>query len=226
VFRLIEEAVRRYDCDGIELDFQRFPTFFQGGTTAGRVAKINGLVERVRTMLDAEGERRGKRLVLAARIPSDYGRSAPSYETARAIGCDPVVWARNGWVDFLTVSEFLFVRYDLPIKPWKQLIASVPIYGGIECAEGGQREQRLTPDRYRRAARHLWADGADGVYLFNFFTTRERGKDAFEPPFEVLKELGDPKAIPANGREAGQGGAAGPAPITQACRSLTRPPAR
>ena len=95
VFRLIEEAVRRYDCDGIELDFQRFPTFFKDGTTEERVAKINGLVARVREMLDAEGKKRGRRLVLAARVPSDYGRTAPSYETARALGCDPVAWARK-----------------------------------------------------------------------------------------------------------------------------------
>jgi len=202
VFRLIEEAVRRYDCDGLELDFQRFPTFFKGGTPEERVVKINGLVERVRKLLDAEGKKHGRRLVLSARIPSDYGRSAPSYENARAIGCDPVAWARNGWVDFLAVSEFLFVRYDLPIKPWKQVIPNVPIYGGIECAEGGKLEQCLTPDKYRRAARHLWADGADGVYLFNFFTTREREKDAFEPPFEALKELGDPKTILVGTRES------------------------
>ncbi|MBI1913308.1 MAG: CocE/NonD family hydrolase [Planctomycetes bacterium] len=197
VFRLIEEAVQRYDCDGLELDFQRFPTFFKDGTTEERVAKINSLVERVRQLLDTEGKRRSKRLVLAARIPSDYGRSAPRYETARAIGCDPVAWAKNGWVDFLTVSEFLFVRYDLPIKPWKKLIANVPIYGGIECAEGGNRRQCLTPAKYRHAARHLWADGVDGIYLFNFFTTREWEKDAFEPPFEVLEDLGDPRTMPS-----------------------------
>jgi hypothetical protein len=195
VFRLIEEAVQRYDCDGIELDFQRFPTFFKDGTAEERVAKISRLVARVRTMLDAEGAKRGRRLVLAARVPSNYGRSAPSYETARALGCDPVEWARNRWVDFLTVSEFLFVRYDLPIKPWKTLIPDVPIYGGIECAEGGKREQCLTAAGYRKAARHLWSDGADGIYLFNFFTTRERESDAFEPPFEVLKDIGDPKTI-------------------------------
>jgi hypothetical protein len=164
------------------------------------LGQINGLVERVRRMLDNEGKKRGRRLTLGVRIPSDYGRSAPSYEKARAIGCDPAAWARNGWVDFLTVSEFLFVRYDLPIKPWKRLIPDVPIYGSIECAEGGKREQCLTPGKYRRAARHLWADGVDGIYLFNFFTTRERETDAFEPPFEILQEIGDPKAIPAPAR--------------------------
>ncbi len=228
VFRLIEEAVQRYNCDGIELDFQRFPTFFPpprspaekasiekseirnpksepgqslpapAATEAEeRIAKIGSLVERVRRMLDTEGRKRNKRLVLAVRVPSDYGKSPPSYEKSREIGCDPVAWAKNGWIDFLTVSEFLFVRYDLPIRPWKQIIPTVPIYGGIECAEGSKLEQCLTPEKYRRAARHLWAEGADGIYLFNFFTTREWEKDAFEPPFEVLRELGDPHALQA-----------------------------
>ena len=195
VFHLIEEAVQRYDGDGLELDFQRFPTFFKSGSTEERITQINRLVERVRVMLDVEGRKRNRRLILAARVPSDYGRSAPSYDKSREIGCDPAAWARNGWIDFLTVSEFLFVRYDLPIKPWKQLVPNLPIYGGIECAEGPKLDQCLTPEKYRRAARHLRSDGADGIYLFNFFTTREHGKDAFEPSFEVLQELGDPAKL-------------------------------
>ncbi len=202
VFRLIEEAVKRYDCDGIELDFQRFPTFFKPGTTGERPAKINGLVERVRSMLDEEGRRRGRRLVLAARVPSDYGRSAPSHESAIAIGCDAAEWARRGQVDFLTISEFLFVRHDLAIRPWKERIPNVPIYGGIECAEGSRRDQCLTAAGYRREARHLWDEGADGIYLFNFFTTREHAEDPFEPPFEVLSQIGDPKTIGAEGSRA------------------------
>src|SRR5947199_4519047 len=31
-----------------------------------------------------------------------------------------------------------------------------------------KKEQYLTPRKYRRAARHLLREGADGVYLFNF----------------------------------------------------------
>ena len=31
---------------------------------------------------------------------------------------------------------------------------------------------------------------ADGVYLFNFFTTREHGAESWEPPFGVLRTLG------------------------------------
>ena len=77
--------------------------------------------------------------------------------------------------------------------PWKKLIPNVPIYGGIECVE--TTRQPMTAEKYRRAAGHLWSDGADGIYLFNFFTTRENGKAAFEPPFEVLKDLGDRKRL-------------------------------
>jgi hypothetical protein len=194
-FRIIEEAVQRYDCDGIELDFQRFPTFFRDEVNQEqRIAMIDALVQRVRGMLDEEGKKRKKHLVLASRVPSIY-------EKSREIGCDPVVWTKNGWIDFLTVSEFLFVRYDLPIAPWKKMISTIPIYGGIEPQHGewqtmpGPRLGYLSPDEYRRAARHLWANGTDGIYLFNFFCPREEGDKAFEPPFEILKELGDPKAL-------------------------------
>ncbi|MEO2045286.1 MAG: exo-alpha-sialidase [Pirellulales bacterium] len=195
VFRLIEEAVWRYHCDGIELDFNRFPTFFKDGTTAQRVAKMNSLVQRVRNMLDEVGNQRGRRLVLAVRIPSNYGRTPPNPASSREVGCDLVAWVKSGWIDFVTVSEFLHARYDLPIKPWKEAIRDVPVYGGIECTEGGSKDKYLTPEKYCLAAHNRWRDGADGVYLFNFFTTREYGTEAWEPPFEVLRKLGDRAAL-------------------------------
>lgn len=183
-FRILEEIVQRYDCDGIELDFNRFPTFFSDHTSEERIAMTNGLVERVHEMIGRESERRNRPMVLSARVPT-------SYEQCREIGLDPVIWTSQGWLDFLTVSEFLHVRYDLPVKPWKERISGVPVYASIECTEGSALEQCLTAEKYARAARHLWDDGADGIYLFNFFTTREWHEQSFEPPFEVLKELGD-----------------------------------
>jgi hypothetical protein len=98
--RLIEEAVRRYDCDGLELDFNRFPEFFKEGTTEQRVAKMNSLVERVRQMLGEVGRERGRRLVLGVRVPSNYGATPPTPETARQLGCDVPAWVRRGWVDY------------------------------------------------------------------------------------------------------------------------------
>ena len=187
-FRLIEEAVRRYDCDGIELDFNRFPTFFKHGTTEERVTKMNSLVERVRKMLDGVGRERGRRLVLSVRPPSNGGNPPPTPETAWQRGCDVPAWVTNGWVDFVAVSEFLFERGDLPIDQWKQAITTVPVYGDIECTRGGG-QKNLTADEYRAAATQLLKKKADGIYLFNFFTSREEGEKAYEPPFEVLRDL-------------------------------------
>ncbi len=187
-FRLIEEAVRRYECDGIELDFNRFPTFFKDGSTEERVAKMNALVERIRQLLDELGKMRGNRLIVGVRIPSNYGRTPPTPETARGLGCDVSDWVKRGWVDYVAVSEFLLERGDLPIGLWKQAITTVPVYGGIECTKGGG-QKNLTADEYRQAAIHLIKEGTDGIYLFNFFTSREGGEKAYEPPFEVLRDL-------------------------------------
>ncbi len=187
-FRLIEEAVRRYDCDGIELDFNRFPNFFKDGSTVERVAKMNSLVGRVRKMLDDVGRGRGRQLVLAVRVPSNLGRTPPTPETALQLGCDVTDWVKQGWVDFVTVSEFLFERGDLPIGLWRQAVSTVPVYGGIECTKGSG-QKNLTAAEYRHAAAELVKGGAAGVYLFNFFTSREGGEAAYDPPFDVLREL-------------------------------------
>ena len=207
-FRLIEEAVTRYDCDGIELDFNRFPNFFKDGKTEERVAKMNGLVERVRTMLDDVGRGRGRRLVLSVRPPSNFGNPPPTPETARQRGCDVPAWVANGWVDFVAVSEFLFERGDLPIAEWRRAITTVPVYGGIEVVWHGrpEGERALSADDYRRQARTLVEAGADGVYIFNMFTCRE-SPPWNEPPFEVFRELGATKEIVAPAADAKHGAA-------------------
>ncbi|MBM4004724.1 MAG: hypothetical protein FJ295_15805 [Planctomycetes bacterium] len=197
VARLIEEALRRYDTDGIELDFNRFPAFFQDGTLEERGAWMNALVERVRTMVDQVGTERRRRMVLAVRVPSNFGRTPPTPASAKALGCDVPLWVERGWINFVTVSEFLFTRYDLSLAEWKSAIRSVPVYGGIECTEGGSKEQYLTAAKYREAAGNLERQRADGIYLFNFFTTREYGAESWEPPFEVLQQLTTSKDGPA-----------------------------
>ena len=184
VFQLIAEAVERYECDGLELDFLRHPQYFEPGELShdDQIATISTLVERIRTLLDEQGTKRNRRLTLAARVPG-------TLELCRNIGCDPLTWAQRGWIDFLTVSEVYYQRYDLPVKPWKKQIKNIPIYASIEALESDGH--LLKPSDYRRAARHLWDDGADGIYLFNFFIPREQGPSSYEPPFELLRELGN-----------------------------------
>ena len=60
----------------------------------------------------------------------------------------------------------------------------MPLYASIEV----EREA----DKYRRIAGQLYDDGVDGILMFNFFTSREKG---LEPPFASLKELGNQETI-------------------------------
>lgn len=198
VYALIEEAVLRYPCAGIELDFQRFPTFFKDGTAESNQTKINGLVGKVRRLLDKEGARRGRRLVLSARVPSDYGQTRPTYalSTTSTRGCDPALWAREGWIDFLTVSEWLFAAETLDLRSWHERVPGIPIYAGIQPeskpSSGRNRcEYCIGAEGYRKYAGERWRDGADGIYLFNFFTARE-WPEPHEPLFEVLAQIGNP----------------------------------
>jgi sugar lactone lactonase YvrE len=148
-------------------------------------------------MVDEHRKRRGRRLVLAVRVPSTFGRSLPTPHSARELGCDIVAWAQRGWIDFVAVSEFLYERYNLPLAEWKQALPQVPVYGGIECTEGSMAAQYLNAANYRRAATRIWNEKVDGVYLFNFFTTREFDAESWEPPFEVLAQLGSVESLEA-----------------------------
>ena len=193
VFGLMQEAVQRYNMvDGFEMDFNRFPTFFTNTPQKERIAHINDLVRRVRKMLDREGKKRNNRLLLAVRVPSDYGNAPTNYEVSLKAGCDPVHWAKQGWIDFLTVSEFLRERFSLPIKEWQELITEIPIYGGIECGRGKGPVIRMSRDDFRRAAQKRWAEGADGLYLFNFHTTRERMETGAVSAYDLFLEIGNP----------------------------------
>ena len=111
-------------------------------------------------------------------------------EQSRAIGLDPIAWADDGLLDFVIVSHYLRNDYPLPVRAYRKLLPTgMPLYASIEVAP--------TTDAFRRLARRLWDDQVDGIYLFNFFTKREGGK---EPPYELLHELGRPDTIPTEVR--------------------------
>ena len=60
-----------------------------------------------------------------------------------------------------------------------------------ECTKSGG-QKNLAAGEYLHAAKQLIKSGANGIYLFNFFTSREQGANAYEPPFAVLRSLGMP----------------------------------
>ncbi len=174
----LRECCERFDIDGIDLDFQRFPIYFPQDEGHKHVETMTGWVRSVRKMTREVGEKRGRPLKVSARVLAKPQQNLD-------IGLDPITWANEGIVDFLVISHYLRNDFALPIGEFRKLVpASFPLYGSIEVEP--------KQDTFRDIARQLLDDGADGILLFNFFTTREnRG----EPPFELLNELGDKSTI-------------------------------
>jgi len=174
----LKELAEDYDADGLELDFQRFPMYFPQGHEQEHIETMTQWMREVSAMVKAAGEKRGRPLLLSARIMA-------TPEQNLGIGLDPVTWAKEGLVDFVIVSHYLRNDYPLPLRTFRDLLPeAMPIYASIEV----ERDENT----YRDIARQLYLDGADGIMLFNFFTSRERGE---EPPMHLIEELGSVSTI-------------------------------
>ena len=123
--------------------------------------------------------RRGRPLVLAARVPTSLSGCA-------YVGLDPAAWAKDGLIDVLTIAPFLSTQPEIPVEEFRRACGGLPIYVGLEYTIGTRcmmREER------RAAAALSYAAGADGIYLFNYFVYWDAGLQA---DTDVLRELADP----------------------------------
>lgn len=172
VLAQLTEICGRYDVDGLDLDFQRFPIYFRFGEEPRNAHLMTEFVRQIRTMTREVGAGRCRPLLLSARI-----MARP--EQNLGLGLDPIGWAREGLLDFVTVSHYLRNTYPLPIAEYRAVLPpDMPLYASIEY--------ETDPERYRSIARQLWRDGVDGIMVFNFFAAREGGR---EPPWDVLSEI-------------------------------------
>jgi len=181
---IIGELAERYEFDGLQLDWMRFPRHLSGAPEEVWEKRecLTEFTAAVRDILRAGGRRR----LLAARIP-------PHPAGWRFMGLDPAAWTRRGLVDFLVACPFLTTDFHMPIGEMRRALGEgrVPIYGGFDFAFGTQVH---TPESLRAAASGLYACGADGVYVFNFPCWRERIGSV---PYHWLKGLETPESAAA-----------------------------
>lgn len=176
----LRECCERYPIDGLDIDFQRFPIYFPQDEGHEHTDTMTAWVRDVRAMTGEVGQQRGRPLLLSARVLARPRQNL-------AMGLDPVTWAEEGLIDFITVAHFLRNDFTLPIQEYRDLLpADLPVYASIEVER--------TDDDFRRIARELYADGADGLMMFNYFSSRGRDE---EPNFELFKELSDPALLNA-----------------------------
>ena len=175
---IVTELFERFDVDGVEMDFNRHPAFFRPNEAAAHGYLVTDLVRHVRRRMDEVGAARGKRILLAVRVP-------PTLADSRRVGLDVRQWIAEGLVDIVTAG-IGFVLFDLPIREFVEAArgTGVKVYGCIEALRPAV-DQRVM----RAMAKRCWDAGADGIYLYNFFPLPG---DWRRP---ILNELADPDRL-------------------------------
>ncbi len=167
----VKDLFDRYDVDGVELDWMRFPCHLRAGHEKEDAHFITDFVRAAKQCADASSMRQGRKVRLGVRVPTDING-------AMAIGLDVVAWAKEGLVDVIVPCNFFVTPdYTLPYAEWKEKIGAcrpdILIIPGLDSGvvkEGGRGiRQNLTTAEYRGFADAMHLEGAPGVYLFNLF---------------------------------------------------------
>ena len=169
---ICRELVERYDFDGLEIDFARGPIQTPPGHQWEQREHITEFLGRVRQETLEVEQKRGRPVLLAARIPDNL------------IGChfdglDVETWVCRHLVDFLVLG----VRsYELAIEQFRSIIGDIPIqiFGTLDdhhCTDG----YSWPPiEVWRGVVANWWQQGVDAIQTFNW---------GVAPP-EVAQQLG------------------------------------
>lgn len=169
----IKELATNYDIYGVELDFLRTAPYMST-VDQEHMEILNEFVKRVRTEVSAIG--------LAKSTPRDIKVAVRVYaqeKTNLEYGMDIASWVADGSVQVVTVANYYQpTSFDLPIKEWRESIDAkntdkndYAILGGLDwCVKGNPYLYLvMSPAHTRGFTSAAYANGADGIYLFNMF---------------------------------------------------------
>jgi hypothetical protein len=169
-FAMFKELVDRYDADGYEFDWMRFTRHLTPGREREEAPILTAFMKRCRDYVDKVAAKRGKRILLSARVPT-------TYEEAREKGFDPETWAKDGLIDWLITTNFYDTNdFEIDVAGWKRrMMAANPAVkvfpGATDCLRRNEVKGlppiRMTSSDYSRWAKAMRQRGAEGLYLFN-----------------------------------------------------------
>ena len=124
-----------------------------------------------------EGQKAGHPIKLAVRV-------APSIGETMEKGLDIRQWLQENLIDLLSVGIHIRIEPNMPIRQLKADLGNdlhVPLYASTDMVTY-QENEPVSEGMMRGFCMHALAQGADGVYLFNyFFNDYNRGRYHTEP---------------------------------------------
>ena len=166
------EMLDRYDADGFEADWTRFPWHLTPGKEREQAGCLTEVMRAIRAAADAAAKRRGHPVKVAASVLS-------SPETALGSGMDAVTWAKEGLIDILLVANFFpSVDFETPWRDWCARIHAVnPKVRIVPRLDDGvmktpYRRLFLGEAEYNGYFERLLAQGCRDFGFFNVFVKK------------------------------------------------------
>ncbi|MBQ8248695.1 MAG: hypothetical protein IJY93_02265 [Clostridia bacterium] len=172
MLRTVNDGLNRYDTYGIELDFQREIWLFHPGGEYKGLEIMNEFMRQLDDLIAVYEEKYGHEIKTAVRVASDI-------QTNFDFGLDVATWAAEGTVDLVTVTaRWATTDNDMPIALWDSILTPY----GVELAAGVDWMNNKTHPNAKKSGGHhfttmtgfaanAFSQGADKVYLFNYFKT-------------------------------------------------------
>ncbi len=216
----IAEVCEKYDIDGIELDFCRNPYTFQPSEAWAKKDILTDFISEVKNKILDIADKKRTNIKLLVRVPFDANRR-------KNAGMDINTWVETKIVDILIMSN-LFDDYSedkigyyqdfcrkndvlfYPSIEFEPLTNCKPDYflpDGNSAPKPNYRTLFSAQDIIlgaRAMAKSFYAQGAQGVYLFNYpcklFEVKRTFHD-FMDMKEVINELGSLKSLEGKNRK-------------------------
>ncbi|MBI1916303.1 MAG: family 10 glycosylhydrolase [Planctomycetes bacterium] len=198
VHDVIAEVVSRFDVDGIELCF-RDHAYFPVKKGRAKAHLMTDLVRRIRATLDEAGKAKKKKLLLGARVFS-------TLEECQDLGLDVPSWITKGLIDYLCPQDVMFADFNAPYAEFARLTRRSPcmLYPALLPWTSARARNRLdqiplSPASCRALAHTFYNAGADGLSVYNHFTTMWHAP-FYPQALRCLRSLRDPARVAAGER--------------------------
>lgn len=167
-FAIFRELVDRYDADGYELDWMRWPCVFRPGRENEDAHFLAAFMRDCRKYARAAEAKRGHPIKIGVRMP-------PKLVCAEAFGLRPVDWAAEGLVDLIVPTCFIQAYdFEMDLAGWKKAVAAANpatevVPGGANMCSSSDYDGAIDLDlaTWRGWCDRMFSQGAAGIYLFN-----------------------------------------------------------
>jgi len=166
-YEYIKELLENYTFDGLELDWLRCVNSLPPKHCSD-FDILNDYTRKIRKLLDSYD----KELSLAVRVLADEQENLDN-------GIDVCSWIGDGNADIVTIENFFIpTNFEMPISQWRDNIKKrnpnnndYHLLCGSDWAVSCVKQYNIamTPALVRGFANECLYNGADGIYLFNFF---------------------------------------------------------